>query len=179
VRARWVRQQCGRGGYIGIERFARAQHPDLLTSDISTHVEVWPRESVAMANDIERIYHAWDDALGRKSLDDSLRLYAPSASLESPLVRHLLGTETGVVHGGEGLRAFVERVYQSQPAERRRFRSGYFTNGERLMWEYPRQTPDGDQVDLVEVMEVRDGLIQQHRVYWGWFGVKLLQGSGH
>jgi hypothetical protein len=133
-----------------------------------------------MANDIERIYHAWDEALGRKSLEGSLALYAPDASLESPLVRHLLGTERGVVNGEKDLRAFVERVYQTQPAERQRFRTGYFTDGQRLIWEYPRQTPDGEQVDLVEVMEVRDGLIQRHRVYWGWFGVKLLEsGGGH
>ena len=43
------------------------------------------------------------------------------------------------------------------------------------MWEYPRATPTGEQIDLVEVMELRDGLIQRHRVYWGWFGVKALQ----
>jgi hypothetical protein len=36
-------------------------------------------------------------------------------------------------------------------------------------------------MDIVEVMEVRDGLIQHHRVYWGWYSVKLyeeLQRSG-
>jgi hypothetical protein len=36
-------------------------------------------------------------------------------------------------------------------------------------------------MDIVEVMEVRDGLIQHHRVYWGWSSVKLyeeLQRSG-
>jgi steroid Delta-isomerase len=43
-----------------------------------------------------------------------------------------------------------------------------------LTWEYPRATPEGDQVDLVEVMDVADGLIAQHRVYWGWFGFKTL-----
>jgi hypothetical protein len=137
------------------------------------------RQAVGMANDIERIYHAWDEALGHKSLEESLALYAPDATLESPLVRHLLRTADGVVNGERDLRAFVERVYQTQPAERRRFRTGYFTDGQRLVWEYPRQTPDGEQVDLVEVMEVRDGLIQRHRVYWGWYGVKLLQSGGH
>jgi hypothetical protein len=25
-------------------------------------------------------------------------------------------------------------------------------------------------------MEVRDGLIQHHRVYWGWYSVKLYDG---
>ncbi len=54
----------------------------------------------------------------------------------------------------------------------------WLTDGERLLvWEYPRAAPDGDQVDLVEVMEVADGLIQHHRIYWGWFGTALLARS--
>lgn len=52
------------------------------------------------------------------------------------------------------------------------------TDGERfLVWEYPREAPDGDQVDRVEVMEIAGGLIQHHRVYWGWFGTGLLTRS--
>ena len=57
---------------------------------------------------------------------------------------------------------------------RRRFRTSHLTDGTRLMWEYPRATPDGDQMDFAEVMDIRDGLIQHHRVYWGWFGVGVL-----
>ena len=34
----------------------------------------------------ERIYHEWDEALGRKDIDAALKLYAPDAVLESPLV---------------------------------------------------------------------------------------------
>jgi hypothetical protein len=34
-----------------------------------------------------------------------------------------------------------------------------------MIWEYPRETPDGDQMDFIEVMEFKDGLIQRHRVY--------------
>jgi hypothetical protein len=43
------------------------------------------------------------------------------------------------------------------------------------MWEYPGVTPDGEQMDFVEVMDLKDGLIQHHRVYWGWFGFNLLK----
>ena len=35
--------------------------------------------------------------------------------------------------------------------------------------EYPRQTPDGDQVDILEVMRLEGGKIKHHRIYWGWF----------
>jgi hypothetical protein len=44
-----------------------------------------------------------------------------------------------------------------------------------LIWEYPRETPNGDQMDFVESMEIENGLIRQHRVYWGWFGVKVIE----
>jgi hypothetical protein len=40
--------------------------------------------------------------------------------------------------------------------------------------EYPRQTPDGQQMDFVEVMEIDEGLIRSHRVYWGRRGVEIL-----
>ena len=54
-----------------------------------------------------RIYLAWDDALGRKNLDDSIKLYTEDATLESALVRHVLGTEAGIIRGKRDLRDFV------------------------------------------------------------------------
>lgn len=30
-------------------------------------------------------------------------------------------------------------------------------------------------MDFVEVMEIENGLIQRHRVYWGWLGFGVLQ----
>jgi SnoaL-like protein len=131
--------------------------------------------SAASIRAAERIYEAWDEALGRKDLDASMSLYAPDATLESPLVRHLLGTETGVIQGREKLRTFVEKVYERTPELRTRYRRGFFTDGTVVMWEYPRRTPDGEQMDFVETMELKDGLIQHHRVYWGWFGGKVLE----
>jgi hypothetical protein len=123
----------------------------------------------------ERIYHAWDEALGRKDLDGAMRLYAPDAILESPLVRHLLGSEEGVIHGRDNLREFVEKVFARTPSLRQRRRDGFFTDGKRLIWEYPRLTEDGQQMDLVEAMDIVDGLIQRHCVYWGWLAVKVLE----
>ena len=36
------------------------------------------------------------------------------------------------------------------------------------------QAPDGDQVDLVEFIEIVGGLIAYHRIYWGWKGCTLI-----
>jgi ketosteroid isomerase-like protein len=128
---------------------------------------------------IERIFHAWDEALGAKDLDAAIALYHPDATLESPLVAHLLGTTEGIVRGRAELRGFVERVFAHQPPQRRRHRTGFLADGTHLTWEYPRQAPDGDQMDIVEVMEIHDGLIASHRVYWGWYSVGMLTTGEH
>lgn len=124
---------------------------------------------------VEHIFQAWDEALGAKDLDASMALYQPDATLESPLVRHLLGSEDGIIRGRDNLRAFVAQVFAKEPPQRQRFRTGFLSDGTRLTWEYPRQTDDGDQMDIVEVMEIRDGLIQHHRIYWGWASTKLYE----
>jgi len=124
--------------------------------------------------DAERIYHQWDDALSRNDVEALLALYTPDAILESPLVPHLLKVERGICHGRQELRRLFEILAQRKPNVRRFHRCAYFTDGRKLMWEYPRETPDGDQMDFVEVMELKDGLIHKHRVYWGWYGVGVL-----
>lgn len=128
---------------------------------------------------IQHVFTAWDAALGAKDLDAAVALYRPDCTLESPLVCHLLGVEEGVVRGRDALREFVREVFAHQPPERRRYRTGFLTDGRQLTWEYPRQSPDGDQMDLVEVMEIEDGLIAHHRVYWGWKGVGMLLRGEH
>ena len=130
----------------------------------------------APKHDAERIYQLWDDALGNKDLDASLSLYADDATIESPLVQHLMKTQEGIVRGKDQLRRFITLVFQSNPPQRKRFRTGFFSDGRVIMWEYPRATPGDDQMELVEVMDIQNGLIQRHRVYWGWYALNVLNG---
>jgi SnoaL-like domain len=124
---------------------------------------------------IERVYRAWDAALKAKDVEAAVTLYADDVRLESPLVRHLTGSQEGVIDGRARLREFIRLVFARTPAKRGHFRAGFFTDGHRLIWEYPRETPDGDQMDFVESMEIENGLIRRHRVYWGWLGVKVIE----
>ena len=126
-------------------------------------------------HDTERIYRLWDEALGRKDIEASLSLYADDASIESPLVQHLMNTKEGIVQGKERLREFIARVFQTNPPQRKRFKQGYFSDGRVITWEYPRVSPEGEQMDLVEVMEIENGLIKRHRVYWGWYALNVLR----
>lgn len=124
---------------------------------------------------IERVHHLWNEALERKDAEAAAALYASDTVLESPLVRHILKSEEGVVHGRKKLLEFLELVFARTPTSRHVWRTCFFTDGRTVMWEYPHTTPEGDQMDFVEVMEIEGGLIRHHRVYWGWFGVRILE----
>ena len=130
--------------------------------------------SAVVNNTVERIYREWDAALSRNDAAALTELYAPDAVLESPLVPHLMGLNRPI-RGREEIRALLENVAAQKPGARQYYRTGYFTDGKKVMWEYPRETPSGDQMDFVEAIELNDsGLIQKHRVYWGWYGFGVL-----
>jgi hypothetical protein len=124
-------------------------------------------------NGIEAVTRTWEEALANHDVEGLLTCYAPDATIESPVVAHILGGR-GVCHGHAELRPFITEVVARTPDQRHYHRAGFFTDGHIAMWEYPRSTPEGEQMDFVEVMEIEDGLIRAHRVYWGWRGVQIL-----
>ena len=120
----------------------------------------------------EAVTHAWEQALAAHDWKSLLACYASDATLESPVAAHLTGQ--GKLQGHDELGPFFAEVVARTPALRSYHRAGFFTDGRRATWEYPRATPEGEQMDFVEVMEIEDGLIQAHRIYWGWRGVDVL-----
>lgn len=123
---------------------------------------------------IEEVIGRWEEALENHDAEGLVATHADDATLESPLVPHLLGRREGVARGRSELEAFFDKVVARTPEIRHYHRGCFFTDGRRAMWEYPRAAPDGDQMDFVEVMEIVDGLIKHHRVYWGWRGVNVI-----
>lgn len=132
-----------------------------------------------VASDVERIYQKWDEAWSNNDLEAMIALYAPDATLESPLVPHLLNTDTGICQGQDQIRALLDTAAPIKPGKRTFHRSGYFTDGKTLVWEYPRATPDSEQMDFFEVMEIENSLIQKHRVYWGWRGYEVIKADAY
>lgn len=122
------------------------------------------------------IYQKWHEYARSGELDGLLALYAPDGIFESPLVPVLMKRESGVCRGHHEMRAFFEIGVRRRPNELVRwYRNGrYHFDGQTLIWEYPRETPEQDQIDLLEVMELENGLIQRHKVYWGFKGVNEL-----
>lgn len=124
----------------------------------------------------ERIYYAWNQALADNDIEALLALYTPDTIVESPLIPHLLGIDKGICHGQDELRQLLEIVVKRKPEKRQYYREKYFTDGKTLIWEYPRATPQGEQMDFVEVMDLdENGLIKHHRVYWGWKGFSVIK----
>jgi steroid Delta-isomerase len=126
---------------------------------------------------IRHIYDRWHETIVSRDLDGLMALYAEDAILETPLILVTLAYPAqGIWRGKSEIRPFFEAGLRKVGRELNRWhRTGlFFSNGRQLTWEYPRETPQGDQVDLVEVMDVVNGLIAHHRVYWGWVGFQTL-----
>ena len=123
-----------------------------------------------------RVHAQWHEYAVARDTDKLLALYAEDAVLESPLVSAILDVESGALKGHAQIYRFFSEGVKRRPNHLVRwFRTEKFlTDGATLMWEYPRETPAGEQVDILEVMEIKDGKIAAHRIYWGWFGAGLL-----
>ena len=126
--------------------------------------------------DCERIYREWHERARARDVDALVALYADDAVLESPLVPVILNVPMGVVSGHSEIRRFLEEATKRRPNHLVRwYRTGtYLCDGNTLIWEYPQETPEGDQLDILELMEIEAGKIRRHRIYWGWFGVNML-----
>lgn len=126
--------------------------------------------------DAETIYRQWHEAAKNRDTEALLSLYHEEAELESPLVPVILNHENGILRGKAQIRTFLEEGTRRRPNDLVRwYRDGrYFASDDVLIWEYPHQTPEGGQVDILEWMELKDGKIFRHRIYWGWFGTQML-----
>ncbi len=124
----------------------------------------------------ETIYNQWHEFAKSRDVEGLLSLYADDAVLESPLVPIILNTTSGALIGKKNIHQFLMEGTKRRPNDLVRwYRDGrYFTKGNILIWEYPRKTPEGEQIDILELMEIENKKIIYHRIYWGWFGVQLL-----
>jgi steroid delta-isomerase len=130
-----------------------------------------------MNEDHAYVHAEWHRAATTRDTPALIALYADDAILESPLVPAILDDKSdGVLRGKAEIARFLEAGARKRPIDLVRFHRSdtYFSAGNTLIWEYPRQTPDGDQVEIVEVMEISDRLIHHHRIYWGWKGCLLI-----
>src|SRR5205814_15259 len=108
-----------------------------------------PRRTATMNQDHAYIHQEWHRAASTREIPALIALYADDAILESPLVPVILGDKSdGILHGKAEIGRFLEAGARSRPIDLVRWHRSdiYFSAGAALIWEYPRVTPDGDQV---------------------------------
>lgn len=120
------------------------------------------------------IYKQWQEFAKTRNVAALIDLYNNEAVFESPLVPAILDKlETGILTGRAQILHFLEEDTKRRPNKLFRwYRTGkYLADGHTLIWEYPRATPEGDQIDILELIEIEQGKIKQHRIYWRWKGL--------
>lgn len=128
-----------------------------------------------------RVYDEWHDGFTTGDMAWVASLYAEDAVFESPAVfGQYPDAAEGILLGRDKIRELFEfNLKNLTGAFGTLYRSTkFFSDGDYLTWEYPRLTPSGEQIDLFESIDLRDGLIVYHRVYWGWRGLKSLITAG-
>jgi hypothetical protein len=130
---------------------------------------------------VRRVYDEWHAGVNRHDIPRVIALYAEHATLESPAILAIYPhLKDGILRGRSEIEKFFTKTLSALSKEfRELYRSDLFlSTGRLLTWEYPRKTPAVEQVDLVESMDIEDGLIVYHRVYWGWKGFQVLLAAG-
>ena len=121
----------------------------------------------------ERIWREWHEAARNRDHQALIALYADDAILESPLVQAICPERSqGILRGKAEIAEFLREGAKRRPNALVRWHRTpvWFSCGDTLVWEYPRETPNGDQIDILEVMRIADGKIAHQRIYWGWKG---------
>jgi steroid Delta-isomerase len=129
---------------------------------------------------VRHIYEEWHAGINSHDVPRVIALYAEKATLETPAILAIYPhREEGILRGRSEIEKFFTKTLGVLTKEfRELYRSDIFLSaGKLLTWEYPRKTPAGEQLDLVESMDIEDGLIIYHRVYWGWKGFQALMAA--
>lgn len=116
----------------------------------------------------KEIFHLWNEYAKTGNIPGLLSLYAEDAHFETPLVPILMKRENGTLKNKKELEIFFKEGTQRRPNELVRwYRTGkYFIDCNTLIWEYPRETPNGNQVDILEFIEMNEeGKIKLHKIY--------------
>ena len=114
----------------------------------------------------EQIAMRWFDAFNAQALERLIDLYADDAEHFSPKLKiHRPETE-GLVKGKDALRSWWQDAFDRLPTLHYKVKT-LTANSYRVFMEYTRTVADEPDMQVAEVLEIKDGKIVFSRVYHG------------
>ena len=115
---------------------------------------------------METIAIKWFTAFNAHNIESLLALYHENARHYSPKLKFRHPETNGLIVGKPALRAWWQDAFKRLPELHYKM-TALTANDERVFMEYIRQVPGEEDMNVAEVLEVKDGLIISSSVYHG------------
>jgi hypothetical protein len=115
---------------------------------------------------IQQIAIKWLDAFNAKNLENLLALYDEDAEHYSPKLKVNQPETNGTISGKSALKAWWQEAFEKLPTLHYKVTS-LTANENRVFMEYTRQVDGETDLQVAEVLEIRDNLIVFSRVFHG------------
>jgi predicted SnoaL-like aldol condensation-catalyzing enzyme len=112
------------------------------------------------------IANHWFEACNEHDLERILSLYHQDARHYSPKLKVRRPETGGMIAGKDALRAWWTDVFGRLPSLKLH-PVALTSNGERVFMEYDRQADGEPDMQVAEVLEIKNGLIAESRVFHG------------
>lgn len=116
--------------------------------------------------DIQYIAMQWFDAFNAKQLDKLLNLYTEDAEHFSPKLKIRQPETHGLVKGRAAMRVWWQDAFDRLPTLHYKVKT-LTANEYRVFMEYTRTVQGEEDMQVAEVLEVKDGKIVASRVFHG------------
>lgn len=113
-----------------------------------------------------QIAKLWLKAFNENNLDNLLALYDDNAEHFSPKLKLRMPETHGLIKGNAALRSWWQDAFQRLPGLSYRLKT-LTENDKRVFMEYTRVIPGEENMNVAEVLEIKNGLIVFSRVYHG------------
>lgn len=116
--------------------------------------------------DIEYIAMLWFEAFNAKQLDKLLNLYTEDAEHFSPKLKIRQPETHGLVKGREAMRVWWQDAFDRLPTLHYKVKT-LTANEYRVFMEYTRSVEGEEDMQVAEVLEIKDKKIVASRVFHG------------
>lgn len=108
----------------------------------------------------------WLQAFNDHHLENLLSLYDGNAEHFSPKLKTRLPETQGLIKGKEALRTWWKDAFERIP-DLQYIKRTITANSDRVFMEYIRKAQGDEDMNVAEVLEIKDGKIVASRVYHG------------